>query len=247
VLAAGSLDSVVAPTSAAGSAVVAVEASPFGQNVATVDGRGRVHRLTNDGRSSFGLLTPNRRVIFVTSDDNGEADGLAEVDLNGRGRRTVFREHDRDAVLSLPALSPNGRTAYLVRNVFDRAGLPQSSLLTLDVATGRTTSRPLPGVNYVVSVAANPTGRDLALIGYRAADNVYARWIGFRAEADVIGTRSGSPRRVAWVQGPTAVFSRGGSRLVVGADDRLVSVAVNSSHRDPLFGTEGLSLPVLAR
>ena len=43
------------------------------------------------------------------------------------------------------------------------------------------------------------------------------------------------------------MFSRGSSRLVVGTDNRLVSVAVFGPQRDPLFGTEGLSLPVLAR
>jgi predicted nicotinamide N-methyase len=247
VLSLGSPDSVVAPTSAVGGVLVATEASPLGQNVVAVDAHGRIRRLTSDGRSSFGLLTPAKRIVFVTSDSNGEAEGLAQVDLNGGGRRTVFREHDPDAVLSLPALSPNGRTAYLVRNVFDRQGLPQSSLLTIDIATGRTATRALPGMNYVVSMAASSTGRELAFVGYRAADNVFAKWIGFRAEADVIGTSSGAARRVAWVQDPVAVFSRGGSRLVVSADDRLVSVGVTTSHRDPLFGTEGLSLPVLAR
>ncbi len=238
---------VVAPTSAVGGTLIAMEAGPYGQNVVSVDSRGRRKRLTNDGFSAFGLLTPSRRVVYVTLTDSGEVNGLAQVDLAGRGKRVIFRERDRDAVLSLPALSASGRTAYLVRNVFDRRGLPQSSLLTIDVASGRTKSRPLPGLNYVVSVAVSPNGRDLAVVGYRAADNIYARWIGFRAEADVLGTSSGSPRRVAWVQDPFVVFSRGSSRLVVGADNRLVSVAVSGPHRDQMYGTEGLSLPVLAR
>lgn len=238
---------VVAPTSSRDGTLLAMEAGPDGSNVVSVDSRGRLQRLTTDGLASFGLLTPSKRVVYVTLAGNGEVNGLAQVDLSGRNRRVVFREGDRDAVLSLPALSPSGRTAYLVRNVFDRQGLPQSTLLTVDVASGRVTSRALPGLNYVVSVTASSNGRDLALVGYRAADNQFAKRVGFRAEADIIGATSGKPRRVAWVQDPFVVFSRGNSRLVVGADDRLVSVAVSGSQRDPLYGTEGLSLPVLAR
>jgi hypothetical protein len=246
VVAPGSPEGVTAPTSAVGGTLVAMEAGYDGQNIVTVDSRGRSHRLTNDGRSSYGLLTPNRHVVFVTNDEDGEADGLAEVDLSGHGRRVVFHENDRDAVLSLPALSPSGRTAYLVRNV-DRRGLPQSSLLTIDVRTGRSSSRPLPGINYVASVAASGNGRELAFVGYRAADNQWARVFGFRAEADVIPVAGGVARRVGWVNQPFAVFSRGGSRLIVGTQGRLVSVGVSSTASDQMYGTEGLSLPVLAR
>jgi hypothetical protein len=247
VLATSAAEDVLAPTSSVGGTLIAVQADPFGENVVTVDSRGRRRQLTSDGHASFGLISPSRRVMFVTTNYNGEADGLAEIDFNGRNRRTIYHERDINAVLSLPAMSPSGRTAYLVRNVFDRSGLPQSSLISIDVRTGRTTSRPLPGLNYVSSVTASPNGRSLALVGYRAADNQYARAFGFRGEADVLGVSSGAARRVAWVDQAFTVFSRGSSRLVVGADNRLVSVAVASSHRDPLFGTEGLALPVLAR
>ncbi|HSP37976.1 MAG TPA: hypothetical protein VLR26_09490 [Frankiaceae bacterium] len=247
VVAPGSPEGVTAPTSAVGGTLLAMQAGYAGQNIVVVDRNGRSRRLTNDGRSSYGMLTPDRRVVFVTNNAQGEADGLAEVDLVGHHRRLVFHENDRDAVLSLPALSPSGRTAYLVRNVFDRRGLPQSTLLTIDVRTGRSSSRPLPGVNYVASVSASGTGRQLAFVGYRAADNQYVRSFGFRAEADVIPVVGGTARRVSWVSQPFVVFSRGGSRLIVGTRDRLVSVGVSSSARDELYGTEGLSLPVLAR
>jgi hypothetical protein len=242
-----SSDTVVVPTSAMGWNLVAMEVGYAGQNVVTVDGRAGTHRLTSDGHSSFGMLTPSRRVVFVTNDDNGAADGLAEVDLYGRGRRTIFHETDRNAVLSLPALSPSGRTAYLVRNTFDRRGLPQSSLLTVDVRTGHVSSRSLPGINYVTSVAASGNGRDLAFVGYRFSDNLYGKWLGFRAEADVLPVVGGTSRRVSWVDQPSLVFSRGGSRLIVGTGGRLVSVGVSSTARDQLYGTEGLSLPVLVR
>lgn len=238
---------VLVPTSALGRTLVAMQVGDDGQDVVTIDGSGRTHPLTSDGHSSFGMVSPGQRVVFVTTNDRGEADGLAEIDLNGRGRRTLFHETDRDAVLSLPALSPSGRTAYVVRNVFDRQGLPQSSLLAVDVRTGRVSSRPLPGINYVTSVAASPNGRELAFVGYRAADNILGRWLGYRAEADVLPAVGGTARRVAWVDQTSVLFSRGGSRLVVGADGRLVSVGVTSPARDPLYGTEGLTLPVLAR
>jgi hypothetical protein len=240
-------EDVLAPTSAFGGTVIAMQAGLTGLNVVSIDGRGRVRRLTNDGRSSYGMLTPNRHVVFVTTDGGGETDGLDEVDATGGHRRTIFHETDPDAVLSLPALSPSGRTAYLVRNVFDRLGQPRSFLLTIDVRSGRVSSRPLPGITFVVSMAASSNGRDLAFVGYRAADNLYARWIGFRAEADVLPVAGGPLRRVSWVQDPFLVFSRGGSRLIVGADSRLVSVGVTTPTRDPMFGTEGLTLPVLAR
>ncbi len=247
VLTPSSPDSVVVPSSAHGSTVVAMKAADDGMNVVTIDGSGHLRQLTNDGHSSYGLLTPTHRVLFVTSNDRGESNGLAEIDLAGGSRRSVFRETDPDAVLSLPTLSANGRTVYIVRNVFDRAGQPQSYLLSIDVRTGRASSRPLPGMNYVVSMSASPDGRALGFVGYRAADNAFARWIGFRAEADVIPTVGGSARRVAWVQEPFVVFSRGGSRLVVGDGTRLESVALVGGKHDPMYGTEGLSLPVLAR
>lgn len=247
VLVPSSSDTIVVPTSAQGWTVVATEVGYGGQNVTMVDGAGRTHRITSDGRSSFGLLTPGQQVVFVTNNDRGEADGLAETDLTGRRRHVIYHESDRDAVLSLPALSPSGRTAYLVRNTFDLRGLPQSTLLSIDVRTGHVSRRALPGINYVSALAASGNGRDLGFVGYRFADNPYGKWLGFRAEADVLPLVGGSARRVAWVDQPALVFSRGGSRLIVGADGRLVSVSVTSAKRDPLFGTEGLSLPVLAR
>jgi hypothetical protein len=247
VLSPASSEVVVAPTSAVGGVLVGTEASPTGQDVVTVDARGQLRRLTTDGHSAVGLLTEGRRVVYVTLSADGEANGLASVDLAGHGRRAILHEADRDAVLSLPALSRSGRTVFLVRNVFARSGLPQSSLLSVDVATGRVTSRALPGMNYVVSVATSPNGRELAFVGYRAADNTYARWLGFRAEADVVGIASGLPRRVSWVDDPSVVFSRGGSRLIVSLGGRLASVGVDTPRSDPLFGTEGLALPVLAR
>lgn len=247
VLTASASDSVVVPSSARGSMVVGMKAADDGMNVVTVDGTGRVRQLTKDGHSSYGLLTPARKVLFVTSNERGESAGLAEMDLAGRGRRVVFRETDPDAVLSLPTLSANGRTAFLVRNVFDHAGQPQAYLLSIDIRTGRSTSRPLPGMNYVVSLTTSPDGRSLGFVGYRAADNQYARWIGFRAEADVIPVVGGTSHRVAWVQEPFVVFSRGGSRLIVGNGTRLESVSLDGSKHDPMYGTEGLSLPVLVR
>jgi Tol biopolymer transport system component len=242
-----SYESVVVPSSARGSTVVAMKVAEDGMNVVTVDGAGRIKQLTKDGHSSHGLLTPARRVLFVTTNERGESSGLAEMDLSGRGRRSVFRETNPDAVLSLPTLSASGRTAFLVRNVFDPAGQPQSYLLSIDVRTGRLTSRPLPGMNYVVSTSTSPDGRSLGFVGYRAADNVFARSLGFRAEADVIPVVGGNARRVAWVQEPFVVFSRGGSRLIVGNGTRLESVALVGGKVDPMYGTEGLSLPVLVR
>lgn len=247
VVTASSYESVVVPTSAHGSTVLAVRAADDGTNVVSIDGAGRIRQLTTDGHSSNGLLTPAHQVLFVTTNDRGESSGLAEMDLAGRGRRTVFRETDPDAALSLPTLSANGRTAFLVRNVFDRAGQPQSYLLSIDIRTGRATSRPLPGMNYVVSMSTSPDGRSLGFVGYRAADNFFARWFGFRAEADVVPVVGGTARRVAWVQEPFVVFSPGGSRLVVGNGTRLESVALVGGKHDPMFGTEGLSLPVLVR
>jgi hypothetical protein len=241
-----SSDTVVAPSSALGWTLVATEVGYAGQNVVTVD-RGGLTPLTSDGRSSFGMITPSRRVVFVTNSANGYADGLAEVSLSGRGRRVIFHESDPNAVLSLPALSASGRTAYLVRNVFDRRGLPQSSLLSIDVRSGRITNRALPGINYVTAVAAAGNGRELAFVGYRLADNLFGRYLGMRAEADVVPVAGGTPRRVAWVDQPSLVFSRGGSRLIVGSAGRLVSVGVSSPALNPLYGTEGLSLPVLVR
>lgn len=213
-------------------------------SVGVVDARtGDVEGLGPDGPAAGLLLSPDGRDRYeLISPDSGFVTSVDRVDADGGNRRTVVPDvnPDDDSVFNSTALSPDGRTLYLVRAPWEG----QTTVLAADVDGDRTRTIDVGVEQRIINAIVSPDGRTLALT-VDAGRTEHGR----TRRVALVPAGGGTPR---WVDAPDAAattFTRAGDVvLVVGYDDNpslALADAATGAVR-PVAGTEGMGVAVSA-
>jgi Tol biopolymer transport system component len=154
----------LAPIQANGNAVSYVSATETEGvphvDVGTLDAQSGAHRLlSRDGHSLFLLVARDGTRYVLRGDKYNVSRAVVRTDARGAHPRTLITASG-DAWLSVPALSPDGRTLYVARTTNDQP----SVLYAIDTATRRThVVRPDVRMRQLFHFVVSPDGKTLAV------------------------------------------------------------------------------------
>ncbi|HVF03872.1 MAG TPA: hypothetical protein VNA20_03450 [Frankiaceae bacterium] len=203
-----------------------------------------VEGLGKDGPAAGLLLAPDGRHRYeLISPSSGVVTSIDRTDATGGSRTTLVAEaSESDTALSSAALSPDGRTLYVVKSPWEKP----PTLHAVDTSSGRTTQIETRLAEDVYGVVVSPDGRTLALTvdGGREGDEYV------KTRVALLPVAGGAPR---WVDAPNAsasAFTRAGDVLLV-LDNRerkltLALADVRTGAVRPLRGGAGIGHAVSA-